>query len=82
MITQSIQIIVNDSKLLMYHNNPYGTIKPELNKDSMLCRLGGSSSDLALEYFSEVKKEDVEKLYQLYKIDFQLFGYSPHLYVK
>ena len=43
---------------------------------------GGSSSDLAIEYFREVKKEDVEKLYQLYKIDFQLFGYSPHLYVE
>ena len=41
---------------------------------------GGSSSELAMEYFSEVYKEDVERLYHLYKIDFQLFGYSPDLY--
>ena len=43
---------------------------------------GGNSSDVAMEYFNEVTKEDVEKLYELYKIDFQLFGYSPHLYVE
>ena len=42
----------------------------------------GNSSDVAMEYFSEVTKQDVEKLYELYKIDFQLFGYSPHLYVQ
>ena len=41
---------------------------------------GGSTSELAREYFSQLDKDDVEKLYQLYKMDFEMFGYSPDLY--
>jgi hypothetical protein len=41
----------------------------------------GSTSQLAREYFSQVDEDDVEQLYQLYKIDFEMFGYSPDLYL-
>ena len=41
---------------------------------------GGSTSELAREYFSQLKKDDVKKLYELYKIDFLMFGYSPDVY--
>ena len=42
---------------------------------------GGSTSELARKYFSQLDKEDVEKLFQLYKMDFEMFGYSPNLYL-
>ena len=41
---------------------------------------GGSTGELAREYFSQLKKDDVKKLYELYKIDFLMFGYSPDVY--
>ena len=42
---------------------------------------GGSTSQLAKEYFSQVDRGDVIKLYQLYKIDFDMFGYSADDYI-
>jgi hypothetical protein len=41
----------------------------------------GNTSELAREYFSQLYKDDVEKLYQLYKMDFEMFGYSPDSYL-
>ena len=42
----------------------------------------GDTSDLAMEYFSQIYKDDVEKLYELYKFDFELFDYDPDIYFK
>ena len=42
---------------------------------------GGSTSQLATEYFSQVDRGDVIKLYQLYKIDFDMLGYSADDYI-
>merc|ERR1711892_1054202 len=36
----------------------------------------GSSSELTRKYFSGLKKEVVMELFQLYKVDFEMFGYS------
>ena len=41
---------------------------------------GGSTRELAMKYFSELSLETVEKLYEVYKVDFEMFGYSPQLY--
>ena len=43
---------------------------------------GGSTKSLAKKYFSELKTNTVKKLYHLYKVDFQLFQYSPDLYIQ
>ena len=40
----------------------------------------GETSELAKEYFSQIHKQDVEKLYQFYKFDFDLFDYDPDIY--
>ena len=37
---------------------------------------GGSTSDKAREYFSQLDREVVLQLYELYKVDFEMFGYS------
>ena len=40
----------------------------------------GETSELAREYFSQIHQQDVEKLNQLYKFDFELFDYDPDIY--
>ena len=37
---------------------------------------GGSTSSLAREYFRQLDRELVLQLYQLYRVDFEMFGYS------
>jgi len=34
------------------------------------------------EYYASVDRDQIRKLYQKYKIDFELFGYSPEEYIK
>ena len=43
---------------------------------------GGSTKDLARKYFSEMDIDTAKRLYQLYKVDFEMFGYSPDEYFK
>ena len=43
---------------------------------------GGSTKDLARKYFSELDLDTVASLYNLYKVDFEMFGYSPDSYIK
>ncbi|KAF2348015.1 Sulfotransferase, partial [Trinorchestia longiramus] len=40
-----------------------------------------SSGDVADEFFAQLTRSQVEELYQRYKIDFDLFGYSPQHYI-
>jgi len=46
-------------------------------------RSGGSlsSRDLTRHYFGQLDRRTVERLYRLYQVDFQMFGYSPDLYI-
>ena len=41
---------------------------------------GGSTSELAGNYFRQLDLRTVKKLYELYKVDFEMFGYSPDSY--
>ena len=41
---------------------------------------GGSTRDLARKYFSELDIMTVRRLYEFYKVDFEMFGYSPDEY--
>jgi len=41
---------------------------------------GGSTRQLSKEYFSMLDTHTVNRLYKLYKVDFEMFGYSPDLY--
>ena len=43
---------------------------------------GGSTKDLAKNYFSELDIRMVKELYELYKVDFEMFDYSPDEYFK
>ena len=43
---------------------------------------GGSTSQLAVSYFSSLQRHTVLQLYQLYRPDFELFGYSPDKYLQ
>ena len=56
-----------------------------LNKDLWPGRLhassGGSTEELARKYFSLMRKKDIENLYKMYLIDFELFAYSPDQFI-
>ena len=39
---------------------------------------GGSTYEVAKFYFSRIPQKRVRQLYELYKTDFELFGYIPH----
>ena len=41
---------------------------------------GDSTEDLAIKLFSKLPKNLVERLYELYKLDFELFEYDPAPY--
>ena len=41
---------------------------------------GGSTKELAKKYFSQLSLDTVKKLYNIYQVDFKMFGYSPQLY--
>jgi len=43
-------------------------------------RRSNSSSQIALDYFSQLNKHSVKQLYQIYKIDFEMFEYSVQPY--
>ena len=45
-------------------------------------RSGGSTPKRAKIYFSQLSVETVRRLYNLYRVDFEMFGYSPDLYYK
>ena len=40
-----------------------------------------SSAQRALGYFSQVTKDQVEELYNIYKLDFLLFSYTPNIFI-
>ena len=42
---------------------------------------GGSTNVLAKIYFSELNIETAKRLYELYKVDFEMFDYSPDEYL-
>jgi len=39
-------------------------------------------TDISKEYFATIERDTIRKLYKRYKIDFELFGYSPDEYIK
>jgi len=41
---------------------------------------GGDTKRLTKKYFSELDINTVKKLYEVYKVDFEMFGYSPDSY--
>ena len=43
---------------------------------------GGSSDDLALNYFSIVNESRTKALYDVYKKDFLMFDYDPEPFIK
>ena len=43
---------------------------------------GGSTNDLTRKYFSEIDLNTAKQLYELYNVDFEMFGYNPEEYFK
>ena len=37
-------------------------------------------SDVSLQYFKNIDSEKIEQLYEIYKIDFEMFGYEAEQY--
>ena len=38
-------------------------------------------SDVSLQYFKNIDMEKIEQLYQIYRIDFEMFGYEAGQYL-
>ena len=45
-------------------------------------RDGGATTDKTLETFRRLDPELIKQVYQVYRYDFELFGYSPDNYLK
>jgi len=41
-----------------------------------------SSSNRALDYFSQLSRDQVEELYSIYRMDFLLYSYKPDMFIK
>ena len=41
---------------------------------------GGGTNELARKYFAQLDVQTVDQLYELYKVDFEMFGYSLEMY--
>ena len=41
---------------------------------------GGSTTDLARMYFGQLNKTVMMQLYELYRVDFEMFGYSMDMF--
>ena len=37
-------------------------------------------SDVSLQYFKNIDSEKIEQLYEIYRIDFEMFGYEAEQY--
>ena len=48
----------------------------ELGKEHRNRNLGGNTYELAGKYFGLLDKKVVMKLFQLYRVDFEMFGYT------
>ena len=60
----------NDSNYIMSKTGMRASIEQEHISS------GGSTSDLAKVYFAKLPNKLIEKLHQLYKIDFEMFNYD------
>ena len=70
---EDVEYIINASNL-----NISSSKFPRLNSHS------SNSKDhkiVSLRYFRDIDKESVKKLYNIYKIDFEMFGYSVDEYL-
>ena len=52
------------------------------NKRTVLLfvRLRTDCMSVCMNYFSQLSLDIVKKLYNVYKVDFEMFGYSPQMY--
>ena len=41
---------------------------------------GGGTKELARKHFEQLDVQTVDQLYEFYKVDFEMFGYSPEVY--
>ena len=41
---------------------------------------GGGTKELARKYFELLDRKTVDQLFEFYKVDFEMFGYSPEVY--
>ena len=42
---------------------------------------GGNTKDQTRKYFGQLDKSTIDQLYKFYRVDFEMFGYSPALYL-
>jgi hypothetical protein len=70
---------VFEEVLIFYRGGCHGYSSSQKIRDVVEKRSSGESiADLAREYFRALDRELVEQLYQLYKVDFVMFGYSAN----
>ena len=75
-------MLPNDENIL--HVHPSGTKRfhsPLGNKENKVID-SKRKNEKALDYFSMLNSSQLQGLYDMYKIDFKIFGYSEYPYVK
>ena len=70
-----IETLDQDSKYLFHKIGVKSSILKTMNKSK-----AGSSSNRVQQLFGQISKDDLDLLYDYYKIDFDAFGYSVEEY--
>ena len=72
-IKEDIEYIINDSNLNI-NSSSFPWINSHLSINS-------NHRQLSLKYFNEIDEESLKKLYNIYKYDFEMFGYNVNDYI-
>ena len=75
-IKEDVEYIAQESKL-----NVNITSFPWTNKKNHLIT-DTSQEPLSIKYFRQIDRDSIHKLYNIYKIDFEMFGYSVQDYLR
>ena len=73
-IKEDVEYIAQESKL-----DVNITSFPWTNKKNHLTDTG--QEPLSVKYFRQIDRDSIQKLYNIYKIDFEMFGYSVQDYL-
>ena len=81
-IVGHLETMMEDQIFIIHEAKVQDKIKPRWRHKTNPFSNDGSNgvSDLAKVYFSQLSRSDVEKLYEKYRLDFELFDYNEKQY--
>ncbi|XP_049794372.1 carbohydrate sulfotransferase 8-like isoform X1 [Schistocerca nitens] len=76
-VVAKVETLVRDQEFALRRAGLWGLVKPQWRHRAAV----GGGAEAERRYFSQLTKAQVERLYEKYWLDFELFDYSPEKYV-